>query len=99
MPITMSKFINMGMSLSEAVDRSTRVPAKVIGRPKLGTLSVGAEADIAVLELERGDFGFVDTVGTRFRGDSRLGCYMTIRAGTIVWDLNGISFPEWDRGS
>ena len=65
-------------------------------RPDLGNLSVGAEADIAVLKLERGDFGFVDSGWTRMRGDSQLNCHMTIRAGEILWDLNGLSRP-WLR--
>ena len=96
MPMTMSKLMNMGMSLNEAVERSTVRPAQVISRPALGTLSVDAEADIAVLELERGDFGFVDSGRARMKGDLRLTAHMTIRAGTVVWDLNGLSRPEWE---
>ena len=65
-------------------------------RPDLGNLSVGAEADIAVLKLERGDFGFVDSGWTRMRGDSQLNCHMTIRAGEILWDLNGLSRPDYE---
>lgn len=96
MPIAMSKLINMGMPLPECVDRATRVPATVIGRPELGTLSVGAEADIAVLEMEHGDFGFLDSARTRMTGEQRLLCHMTIRSGQVAWDLNGISRPAWD---
>lgn len=95
MPMTMSKLMNMGMSLNEAVERSTVRPAQVISRPALGTLSVDAEADVAVLELERGDFGFVDSGLARMKGELRLTAHMTIRAGRVVWDLNGLSRPEW----
>ncbi len=95
MPVTMSKMLNLGMSLQEVVMRSTLMPAQVIRRPELGTLSVGACADVAVLELLRGEFGFLDSGLARLNGDRKLQCVLTIRNGEIVWDLNGISRPEW----
>lgn len=95
MPVTMSKLMNMGMPLQEAVDRSTSIPAKSIGRSELGALSVGAEADIAVFELEQGEFGFVDSGRARMSGSTRLAPRMTIRAGEVVWDEDGLSRPDW----
>ncbi|MDA0840780.1 MAG: amidohydrolase/deacetylase family metallohydrolase [Planctomycetota bacterium] len=95
MPVTMSKFLVIGMPLEEVIDRSTRIPAEVLRRPELGHLSVGAEADIAVLERMEGNFGFVDSLRTRLEGNQKLECQMTLRAGKIVWDRNGISFPKW----
>ena len=59
-------------------------------------MSVGADADVAVFELQSGEFGFVDCRLARMSGDRRLLCHMTIRSGKIVWDLNGISFSDWD---
>src|SRR5262249_3283060 len=56
----MSKFLNMGMTLDQVILRSTWNPAKEIKRQELGNLSVGSEADIAVLRQETGKFGFVD---------------------------------------
>ncbi len=96
MPETMSKCLNMGMSLQDVVRRSTVTPSHEIRRPELGTLSVGAEADIAVFELLRGTFGFVDTGHARMQGDQRLQCALTVRAGNIVWDRNGLSWPDWE---
>jgi dihydroorotase len=96
MPLTMSKLMNLGMPLSEAVQRSTVEPARVISRPELGTLSVGSEADVAVFDLEKGDFGFVDSGLARMNGNLRLTAHMTIRGGQVVWDLNGISRPDWE---
>jgi dihydroorotase len=93
---TMSKCLNMDMPLSEVVRRSTVTPAEVIGRPDLGALTVGAEADIAVLDVRRGAFGFVDSGRARHRGDRRLECLITVRAGEIVWDVNGMSWPDWE---
>jgi dihydroorotase len=96
MPTTMSKLMNLGLTLNQVVEMSTSAAASWMKRPDLGNLSVGAEADIAVLKLERGDFGFVDSGWTRMRGDSQLNCHMTIRAGEILWDLNGLSRPDYE---
>ena len=93
---TMSKLLCMGMSLNEVIARSTSAPAREIGHPELGALSIGAEADIAVLREERGDFGYVDCGYARMMGDRKLSCEMTIRAGEIVYDLNGRSKPHWE---
>jgi dihydroorotase len=62
-----------------------------VKRDDLGNLSVGAEADIAVISVRKGNFGFIDAGGTRMAGDKRLEAELTIRAGKVVWDLNGIA--------
>jgi dihydroorotase len=92
---TMSKFLNMGMALPDVIKANTARAAQVIKRSDLGHLGVGAEADIAVLGVRRGSFGFVDTSGGKLMGDQKLECELTIKAGRVVWDLNGISYPLW----
>jgi dihydroorotase len=91
----MGKFLAMGMSLDDVVARSTWNPAKEIHREELGNLSVGAPADITVLRLERGTFGFTDMYGARMEGQQRLAAELTLRDGKVVYDLNGITRPEW----
>lgn len=93
----MSKFLNMGMSIQDVIERSTWNPAQSIQRPELGNISVGSEADIAVFNLKSGDFGFIDSHGGKFKGTKRLETELTIRAGKIVWDLNGIAADSWDQ--
>ena len=56
---------------------------------------MGAEADIAVLRLEKGKFGFLDVKGGRIEGTQRLGCEMTLRASKIVFDFNGRAGSPW----
>jgi dihydroorotase len=92
----MSKFLNLGMSVQDVILRTTWNPANTIKRPDLGNLSVGAEADIAVFNIRKGDFGFIDIRKTKIKGTQKLETELTIRAGKIVWDLNGISVPMWD---
>ena len=86
----MSKFLNIGMSLQDVILRSTWNPAQVIKRPELGSLSVGSEADVAIFSLQKGKFGFIDVRRERIDGTQKLKAELTIRAGRIVWDLNGI---------
>jgi dihydroorotase len=94
---TMSKFLNMGLSLQEVIYRTTVTPAQEIGHPELGTLDVGAEADVAVLALRKGDFVFTDCGRAKMRGDKRLECVLTVRKGEIVYDPRGLSMPEWEK--
>jgi dihydroorotase len=91
----MSKFLNMGMSLEDIIYRATWNTALSIQREDLGHLSEGAVADIVVLSLRKGDFGFIDTAGNRMAGDRRLEAELTIRGGRVVWDLNGMAAKEW----
>jgi dihydroorotase len=95
MPLTMSKLLNIGMPLGDVVRRSTLHPAREIGRPELGTLSPGGSADVAVFEVEEGEFGFVDSGRASMRGNRRLRCLMTLRDGEVVWDLNGLAWKDW----
>jgi dihydroorotase len=92
---TMSKFLNMGMPLADVIRANTSRAAEVIKRVDLGHLAVGAEADVAVLSIRRGTFGFVDVSGGKLMGDQKLECELTVKAGRVVWDLNGISRPMW----
>ena len=92
----LSKFLNMGMPLQEVIARCTVTPAQVIGRPELGALSLGAEADVAVIEVQERDTGFVDCGHARLRGTRRLQCVLTLRAGEVVWDPTGLTCPDWE---
>ncbi len=97
MATTMSKFLVMGMPLSEVIRTSTINPAQEIGHPELGHLSVGAVADVAVLDLQDGSFGYADSFGGRLVGDKRLICELTVKDGEVVWDWNGrtgVDYPE-----
>ena len=91
----MDKFLALGMSLDDVVRWSTWNPAREIKHEELGHLSAGAPADIVVLRLETGTFGFVDTYGARLRGTQKLTCELTLRDGKVVYDLNGMTRPDW----
>jgi dihydroorotase len=82
LPWVMSKFMAMGLSVEDVVAKATIEPAKVIGRvPGLGTLQVGAPADLAIMELVDGPVELVDTRRNTRRGDKKLVPVLTIRGG------------------
>jgi dihydroorotase len=78
----MSKFLNLGLSIEQVVALATSAPAGVIDRiDKLGTLQIGAPADVSVLELVEEPVEFVDTRNNRRRGTRWLKPAHTVRAG------------------
>ncbi len=87
---TMSKFLNMGMSLKDVINSATWSTANEIKRTDLGNLKAGAEADVAIISVRKGNFGFIDTKNNKLQGDRRLEAEMTIKGGKVVWDLNGL---------
>ena len=94
MMTTLSKFLNLGLTVEQVIERTTANAAKAIRRPEFGTLSDGTVADIAVIELEQGKFNFRDAAQAPLQGDRRLRCVLTIRNGAIVWDTDGLSAPD-----
>lgn len=90
----MSKYLNMGMQLQDIIFRATWNPATAIKRQDLGHLTEGVVADIAVLRVRKGEFGFMDSAGKKIKGDKKLEAELTVRAGKIVWDLNGIAASD-----
>jgi dihydroorotase len=93
----MSKFLAMGVPLEDVIRRSTVNPAKEIRRQDLGTLSVGQDADIAVLELAQGQFGYIDCGVAEMNGNVQLTARMTIREGRISYDPSGLSMVQWEK--
>lgn len=93
MLMCMSKCLAMGMNLNAVIKASTASPAQEIRHEELGNLSVGSPADIAILNVREGKFGYFDYTGYKVESDKKLECEMTIRAGKIVYDLDGIASP------
>jgi predicted amidohydrolase len=94
MATAMSIFLNLGMTPEQIIERVTSNAARAIKRPQLGNLSEGAIADIAVLEIQEGKFGFLDSAHTRLDATRRFHCLLTVRNGAIVWDSDGLSIPD-----
>jgi dihydroorotase len=93
----MSKFLNIGMPLNDVLARGSWHAARAIKREDLGNLSPGSVADVAILSLRKGTFGFIDAKNNGIKGDRKLEAEMTIRAGKIVWDLNGLAAKPYEK--
>jgi dihydroorotase len=91
----MSKFLALGMTRDQVIAANTWNAAKAIKQDELGHLSVGAVADVAVLSIERGRFGFTDSNGARLTGTERFRCELTVRDGKVVYDLNARTRDDW----
>ncbi|WP_162416249.1 amidohydrolase/deacetylase family metallohydrolase [Cyclobacterium roseum] len=92
----MSKFLAMGMELEAVIQRASWQAAQVIQRPDLGHLTEGAVADLTLLKLLEGDFGFVDAGGNRINGKHKLETELTIKGGKVVYDLNGLAAKNYN---
>jgi dihydroorotase len=91
LPNVMSKFLALGLSFDDIIRRTTSNAARAIRQDALGHLSIGANADVAVWRIEKGNFGFVDGPGVRLNGTQKIVCELTLRDGKIVYDLNGLT--------
>jgi dihydroorotase len=82
LPWVMSKFMGLGFTLEQVVTMATTAPAGVIKRaPKLGTLQIGAPADVSIMELVEGPVSFVDTRNNTRTGQAHLKPVQTVTAG------------------
>jgi dihydroorotase len=78
----MSTFLALEMPLAAVISSVTDKAAAAIGKsPELGTLRVGSVGDAAVLDLQRGEFTFVDAAGTQVQSGQRLAAVLTVKHG------------------
>jgi len=84
LPTTLSKFLALGMTLEQTIERATSRPAAAMRRPDLGTLRPGSPADIALFELVEGEFTFHDVQMAPRRGTRRLVSTLTLVAGEVL---------------
>jgi dihydroorotase len=90
------KMLALGQAVPQVIEEMTAAPAHEIRHEELGNLSIGAPADLAAFSIDRGKFGFVDSYNQRKNGGHELVCQLTVRAGRVVYDLNGISSDVWE---
>ena len=84
LPTTLSKFLNLGLSVPEVIERATSRPAQAMRLPDLGTLRPGSMADVALFTLEGGNYVFRDVHMNARRGDKRLINTLTLIDGEIL---------------
>jgi dihydroorotase len=97
MTTTMSKVLVTGVPLKDVIRQSTDAPAKAIARAGLGHLSVGAEADVAVLRVQEGTFRYADGSRGTLEGNRRITCELTVKGGSVVWDWNALTGTDYRK--
>jgi predicted amidohydrolase len=86
LPFVMMKYLNMGMKLEQVIAACTSTPACLIGmKGKLGTLALGALADVAIFRLGKKKLEVKDVHGNSFTGENVLLPQMTVVDGRIVY--------------
>lgn len=80
---TLSKFLLLGFTLDDVIDLATTAPAAALGRPALGSLAVGAEADVTLLRLEQGPVELRDSAGVSRLATRQLTPAGVVRAGRV----------------
>jgi len=104
LPTTLSKFLNLGLSVSQVIERATSRPAAAMRRPDLGTLKPGSAADVALFQIEEGDYVFRDVRMNPRRGNQRLINTLTMVDGEVLPQTPELplhpwaGIPEWQRG-
>jgi dihydroorotase len=87
LPTTMTKLLHFGMPLAEIVRRATSVPARILGyEGTVGTLKLGANADISVFELRDGDYELRDSDGNKITAKRRLLTHLTLKDGRVWYE-------------
>ncbi len=97
MPITLSKFLNLGMSIEQVIACATVNAARAIRNTELGTLGVGAPADIATFTLEDGDFTFQDVFMNERKGSQLLVNTMTMVGGEVLPIVEEPPLQPWAK--
>lgn len=92
LPIILSKWLNLGLSLSEVIKACTYTPAKVYKlNNEVGTLNNGAKANITIFKVINKNFKMANRLGESFEGEKMIVPYVTIIDGNIVY--KNVEFP------
>lgn len=85
LPTTMAKFLFLGLTPAQAIEKVTANPAHILKFPeKLGSLEPGHVADVSVLELQSGDLDLLDSTRQKRTAHQRIAPIATVRAGKFT---------------
>src|SRR6267142_5151110 len=85
----MTRFLGLGFTLEQVVTMCTENPAKAIGvDERLGSLAVGRQADISVLDIRDGEWVVYDVLGASLPVTKAVVPYLTVKKGLVFT-------PDW----
>jgi dihydroorotase len=80
----MTRFLGLGFTLPQVVTMSTANPARAIGaEQRLGSLAVGRQADVSVLDLLEGDWVVYDILNSPLRVERAFAPHLTVKRGRV----------------
>ena len=86
LPLIMSKYLSLGISLQNVVKACTATPAKLLGMGgKIGTLSPGAHADVAIFQLKEMQLQLEDVFGEKLTCSQVFVPRATVLKGRVVY--------------
>ncbi|HEX5166827.1 MAG TPA: amidohydrolase/deacetylase family metallohydrolase [Thermomicrobiales bacterium] len=97
MPTTLSKFLNLGLSLPDVIDRATARPAAAMRRPDLGTLATGSLADVAIWRIDEGEFTFYDVDLNPRSGTMQIVNTLTMVGGEVLDEQPELPMHPWTK--
>jgi dihydroorotase len=97
LPTTLSKFLNLGLSLPDVIERATSRPAAAMRKPELGSLKPGSQADVALFRLEEGEYVFRDVHMNGLKGNQRLVNTLTMVDGEVLPRLPESPLHSWAK--
>jgi dihydroorotase len=85
LPVTMAKFMALGLDLKQAITMTTINPARALHEEdKIGSLKPGMEADISVLELSSGKWKLEDAYQQKIEATQMIMPSLTIKSGQLI---------------
>jgi dihydroorotase len=97
MPVTLSKFLNLGMTIEQVFACATANAARAIRKEDLGTLSVGSVADVAMFRVDEGEFTFQDVQMNSRTGSKLLVNTMTMVDGCVLPEAEDLPLQPWAK--
>src|SRR4051812_3234961 len=95
MTVTLSKFLNLGMTIDQVIRCATTNAANAIHLKDAGTLTVGAPADVATFVIEEGNYTFQDVIMNERKGSTLLVNKMTMIDGDVLPVVEDGPLPPW----
>lgn len=92
LPTTLSKFLNLGLTLPQVIERATSRAAQAMNRPDLGSLKPGSLADVALFRIDEGDYTFYD-----IQMNPRKGTKLLVNTLTMIGGETLPRTPEKER--
>jgi dihydroorotase len=85
----MARFLGLGFTLEQVITMCTANPARALGeQERLGSLAVGRQADISVLDLRQGEWVVFDTLRASMRISQAVVPILAVKRGRVFE-------PEW----